>query len=196
MGTLYEFSGSAHMAAEHNVLFSLAEAPLDSAPDLMADGFVSGIFGCSSSVTGGGLGYTTLPFDLSTDSSSAGRALIDNSAVFWSTQCTAEEPEVITASSAILGTGAAVCASTGGPNPIAVIIAFFKNDRPNSRVEKSAAAVYNSLHGNPDKPYSFPAVITESSSGYETAAKVFGGSSLEKAKETLDVWESILKEHV
>ena len=85
--------------------------------------------------------------------------------------------------------------TTGGGGGYLVIVIFY-NDQPNSYVEKNAAAVYHSLHGGKGQTYHFPAVITESSSGHKTAAKVFDKRSLDRTMETLDVWESLLQEHL
>lgn len=189
--SLFESTGMAHMDAAHNSLFAIPESTMEIGVDLMDDGMSVGLSsGGPVSTAGYGVGSSTLPFDLSTDGSSAGRNLGDNSSVL----ATSEDPESAAyaiGGTCILGTGATT--SNGGPEGV---IIFFKNDRPNSYVEKNAASIYNALHGNPEKNYMYPAVISESPDGFETAVRVFGGNSLEQAKDTLDIWEAILEEYV
>ena len=186
-----EFSGSAHMVAEHNALFSVVEVTLESAGDMMAGGGFEGTLGALSSTTGGGVGYITLPLDLSTDGSTKGRAFVDDgSATMTTFDASTNEPEAVALVAAI---SSGIMTSGGGGG---IVLIIFHNDQPNSRVERNAAAVYHSLHGNKGQAYGFPAVITESPSGYRTASKVFGGRSLDRAMETLDVWETLLQEHI
>lgn len=189
--SLFESTGMAHMDAAHNSLFAIPESTGEIAVDLMDNGMSVGLStGAPVSSAGWGVGMSTLPFDLSTDASSAGRNLGDDSSILT----TSEDPESAAyaiGGACILSTGAAT--SNGGPEGV---IIFFKNDRPNSYVEKNAASIYNALHGNSEKNYVYPAVISESPNGFEAAARVFGGTSLEQAKDTLDVWEAILEEYV
>lgn len=189
-----EFSGAAHSAAEHNILFLIPEATAESGMDLMNGG--PGIVGTTGSAfvtVDMGIASSTLPFDLSTDAVFPGRALGDDSASLM----TSEESDSLPMSVA----GAAILTTVGGcinvtspDNPVGIII--FKNDRANSYVERHAANVYHAMHGEANKTYTYPAVIAESAAGYDVAAKIFGSGSLDKAMETLDTWESILEEHI
>lgn len=191
--SLLESIGIAHMDVAHNSLFAVPSSTLDVAQGLFEDGLIAGSSGCPVSTAGFGVGMSTLPFDLSTDASSAERNLGDDSSILT----TSEDPEAAAYAigvTCIVGTGAGISGSSSD-NPDGILI-FFKNDHANSYVEKNAARIYNSLHGNTMAELSYPAVISESPGGFETAAKVFRGNSLEQAKEILDIWEAILEEYV
>lgn len=191
--SLFESTGMAHMDAAHNSLFAVPDSTFEIAIDNFGGGSLAGLSsGLPASLCGYGVGVSTLPFDLSTDASSAGRDLGDDSSLL----ATSENPDAAgpaIALTCIVGSGVGIEASSSGDDPIIVI---FKNDKPNSYVEKSAAMIYNSLHGNFNKSFKYPAMISESPDGFETASEVFGGKSFEKIKGILDIWEYILEEHV
>lgn len=193
MAIFVESSGFEHWDAAHNSLFAIPDLTCELAVGLMGDNLTMGLSsGAPSSTSGYGAAFSTLPFDLSTDASSAQRDLGDNSSVL----ATSEDPDsavYAVVGTSIVGTGVGI--SNSSSDDPAGIIVFFKNDRPNSYVEKNAATIYNVLHGKGDVGFEYPAVISESSAGFETAAKIFGGTSLEKAQETLDVWETILEKY-
>lgn len=184
------------MAVEHNSIFSIHEGLGESALELMENGgLVSGTSGSCSEICILSSGYSLLPFDLSTDGSSPGQKFAgDNSSLVTLGDAATDNPDMAAAVSIATSAAGAISSTSSGEE---IIVFFFrKNDTPNSYVEKNAASVYNALHGKAAETYTYPAVVTESSSDYETAAKVFGNTSLEKVKETLSIWESILEDYV
>lgn len=192
--SLFESSGMAHMNAAHNSLFAVPDSTLEIAINNFKGDNLSGLSsGLPASISGWGVGMSTVPFDLSTDASSEGRNLGDDSSALT----TSEDPDAASYGIALTCTvGAGIGIAASSPDGDGPIILFFKNDKPNSYVEKNAAMIYNSLHGNSNKSLKYPAVISESPDGFETASKVFSGKSFEKIKDILDIWEYILEEHV
>ena len=172
-------SGLHHMDVAHNIIFSIPESTVEGAEGLIGDNLSMGSGGASTMTTGLMVGSASLPADVATDSSTEGRDLGGDTSQTLI-------PYIV---------GCTLSAATGGGATKGIII-IFENDRPNSCVEKNAADVYHSLHGENKRVYTYPAVIAESPAGYEAAANVFGSGSLDKAKETLDVWESILEGYV
>lgn len=196
--SLFESSGMAHMNAAHNSLFAVPDSTLEIAINNFKGDNLSGLSsGLPASISGWGVGMSTVPFDLSTDASSEGRNLGDDSSALT----TSEDPDAASYGIALTctvsaGVGIAESSSDDPDDPDHPIIVIFKNDKPNSYVEKNAAMIYNSLHGSSNKSFKYPAVISESPDSFEIVSEVFNGKSFEKIKDVLDIWEYILEEHV
>lgn len=194
--TIYGTLGTNHMNVEHNTLFSTIEIIGAPALEMMQTGGpTAGSLGASGAISVLGSGSLTIPFDISTDSSTAERRAFGNSLWLESSNMVTEDPADATMGSEAASLGASTTYVAGSAAGGALIIIFL-NDQPNSCVEKNAANIFNSLHGERNKTYTFPAIISESPEGYETIYKLFGSGSLDKAKETLDIWEKIIEEYV